>query len=171
MPAASRFKPSVQGLRPVAMRMRSASMSASDWTAVFILNVMPRFSRSLRSRLAQSASRAGRHSFRYSMTVTSEPKRLNTEANSMPMTPAPMMQSFLGRVSTARRPVESTTRGSLMSGRGRSLVVLPVAMMILLAATESQPTEKTVWASANWARSRMIVMLGCARMPSTPLRS
>ena len=67
------------------------------------------FSICLRRRLAQSSSRAGRHSFRNSMTVTSEPKRRNTLANSMPMTPAPMMQRRLGRVSRFRRPVESTT--------------------------------------------------------------
>ena len=71
------------------------------------------------------------------MTVTSEPKRWNTQANSMPMTPAPTMQSFLGRVSSCSSSVEVTTRGSLMSGRGSSFALLPVAMMMLEAEMQT----------------------------------
>ncbi len=131
MPAASRLRPSVRGLRPVAIRMMSASMSASDCTAVFMWKLMPRFSMSLRRRLAMSLSRAGRHSFRYSMTVTSVPKRWKTEANSMPMTPAPMMVRRLGCSSRASRPVLSTTRGSVLTPSiGSHLVSEPVAMMM-----------------------------------------
>ena len=132
-PAASRFSPSTLGRRPVAIRMTSASISASDSTAVFILKVMPRFSSSLRRRLAISLSSIGKHSFRYSITVTSEPKRWKTLANSIPMTPAPMMQSRLGRVDSCNSSVLVTTRGSLMSGNGSSFALLPVAIMMFLA--------------------------------------
>ena len=170
MPTRSRPSPSVRGRRPVAMRMTSASMSATFSTAVFILKVTPRFSIVLRRRLAISPSRAGRHSFRYSITVTSEPKRLKTEANSMPMTPAPMMARRLGRVSRFSKPVLSTTRGSSMPLMGSHFVSEPVAMMMFLAATESLPTL-TVLASTSWARPRTSVMLGCERMVSTPARS
>ena len=109
------------------------SPSAICLTPHCILKVIPSFSICLRRRLAMSLSRAGRHSLRYSMTVTSEPKRLNTEANSMPMTPAPMMVRRLGRVSRFSRPVESTTRGSSMPLMGSHLVSEPVAMMMFLA--------------------------------------
>ena len=170
MPRASRFRPSVRGLRPVAIRMTSASISATFSTAVFILKVMPCFSRYLRRRLAMSLSRAGRHSLRYSMTVTSEPKRWNTLANSIPMTPAPMIARRLGSVSRFKRPVLSTTRGSSIPLMGSHLVSEPVAMMMFLAATKSLPTL-TVLASMNEARPRTKVMLGCERMPSTPARS
>ena len=169
-PKVSRLRPSVRDLRPVAIRMTSASRSATFSTAVFILKVMPCFSRYLRRRLAMSLSSAGRHSFRNSMTVTSEPKRWNTLANSMPMTPAPMIQRRLGRTSRFRRPVESTTRGSSAPGIGSHLVSEPVAMMMFGAMKESPPTL-TVWASTKVAFPRMRVILGCERMPSTPLRN
>ena len=156
-------------------------MSANDCTAVFMRKVMPRFSKSLRRRLAISLSSMGRHSFRYSMTVTSMPKRWNTEANSIPMTPAPMMHSLepTGRESGERASssVEVTTRGSSMSGRGRSLGLLPVAMMILFAARRT-PSESscrgrtcTSLGLTNEAWPRISLILGWARMPSTPLRN
>ena len=166
-PKASRLRPSVRGLRPVAIRMTSASMSATFSTAVFILKVMPCFSRYLRRRLAMSLSRAGRHSFRNSMTVTSEPKRWNTLANSMPMTPAPIIQRRLGRVSRFRRPVESTTRGSSAPGMGSHLVSEPVAMMM---GTSPNPSKRR-GVLPKTAFSRMRVILGCERIPSTPLRN
>ena len=174
MPRASRFRPSVRGLRPVAIRITSASISATFSTAVFILKVMPRFSKYFRRRLAISLSSAGRHSFRYSITVTSEPKRWNTEANSIPITPAPIMVRRLGRVSRFNSPVESTTRGSSQPAMGSHLVSEPVAMMMLsavnvsFAAMASQHTEQ---ASANCAFPRTKVILGCERMPSTPARN
>ena len=65
------------------------------------------------------------------MTVTSEPKRWNTEANSIPITPAPMIAKRLGRVSRFSKPVESITRGSSMPLMGSHLVSEPVAMMML----------------------------------------
>ena len=165
MAAATRFRPSVRGLRPVAIRITSASMSATDATAVFIRKVTPFFSRSLRRRLAMSLSRAGRHSFRYSMTVTSEPKRRKTLANSMPMTPAPMIQRRRGCCSSWSNPVESTTRGSVrVPSMGSHLVSEPVAMMMLgavkVSAAVPPATGQTVWASTKAARALTRVMLG-----------
>ena len=122
-----------RGFLPVAIRTTSASISAISSTAVFILKVIPCFSRYLRRRLAISLSSAGRHSLRYSMTVISEPNRLNTEANSIPITPAPMIARRLGSVSSCSKPVESTTRESSTPLIGSHLVSEPVAMMMLSA--------------------------------------
>ena len=113
-----------RGARPTAISTSSASTvttfpflsvktTPSSVMAVTRLcrwNVTPCFSNDLRSRLAMSESSMGRHSFRNSTTVTCVPKALKMLANSMPMTPAPMMQRLLGRWSSDSRSEESSTR-------------------------------------------------------------
>ena len=81
-------------------------------------------------RLAMSWSKRGRISRQNSMTVTSQPKLLKTEANSRPITPPPMMQSRPGRDSSSKREVESRTCGRVMPGMSGITGTEPVAMMI-----------------------------------------
>ena len=114
----------MRGPRPTAMSTSSAVTvsvcpflfvkltvpSATALTAHCRWNVTPRFSNTLRSRLAMSPSRAGRHSLRNSTTVTCVPKAEKMLANSMPMTPAPMMQSDCGNRSSCNRSLESRMR-------------------------------------------------------------
>ena len=57
---------------------------------------MPRRSICFRTLFAMSLSMVLRHSFKDSITVTLHPKRLRIDANSMPMTPAPMIHRLVG---------------------------------------------------------------------------
>ena len=93
-----------------------------------------------RRRLAISLSSAGRHSFRYSTTVTSLPRLLKMEANSIPMTPAPTMQSRRGTSLMLSNSVDVTTFLLSMPGMGSIFGLEPVAMMMLVALYSSSPT-------------------------------
>ena len=81
-----------------------------------------------------SLSMAGKHSLRYSTTVTSLPKLAKALANSMPMTPAPMMQRVLGTSCMSRSSVEVMQFGPVMPGMGRIFVSEPEAMMMFDAS-------------------------------------
>ena len=60
--------------------------------------------------LAVSASMPGVMRSRNSTTVTSAPRRRQTEPSSRPMMPAPMTTRLLGTSGSDRAPVESTMR-------------------------------------------------------------
>ena len=68
------------------------------------------------------------------MTVTWVPKRERMEANSMPMTPAPMMNIWVGNDWKSSAWVEVMTRGLVMPSTGGSLALEPVAMMMSSAS-------------------------------------
>ena len=161
-PASSRSRPSMFGLRPVAMSTTSAStcaglpffsyvtvswrlpsfvvVSAIDLTADCIENSTPRLPIVWRRRFAMSESRTGKHSFRNSITLTLLPKLLNTEANSIPMTPAPMMHKRSGIWSMSRSSVEVITPGNVVPSIGGHFESLPVAIIMLSAVYSSSPT-------------------------------
>ena len=67
-----------------------------DLAAAPVTIFMPFLARACFRRLAISPSNGGRICFMNSMTVTFEPKAENTEANSMPITPPPMMVRLSG---------------------------------------------------------------------------
>jgi len=78
------------------------------------------------------------------MTVTSVPKRLKIDANSLPMIPPPRTTRRFAPSSVLRRPVESTHRGeSRPSIRGRSGKE-PVATTAVLKLTSSPPSTAIV---------------------------
>ena len=85
------------------------------------------------------------------MTVTRLPKEENAEANSMPMTPAPMMHRCSGTWSMLSRSVEKPTpdppKGREVRKGGRAASE-PVAMMMFGAVYSSLPMM-TVWPSLN----------------------
>ena len=134
-------------------------------------NFTPRFSTVLRSRLATSPSSIGRHSFRNSTTVTSQPKLLSMQANSMPITPAPTMQTRRGRAVAASiwSDVHTVALSSAPS-IGSVLGTEPVAMM-MLGAVYSSPSTSTVCASLHRASPLASVMPGAESSVSMPLRS
>ena len=106
----------------------------------------------------------------YSTTVTSHPKLLKTDANSRPITPAPMMQRLPGRVSRASNPVESSTPGSSVPSTERALGRDPVAI-IKLSAVYSSPPTRTVLLPVKTPLPRTRVMPGCDMSVSTSSRS
>ena len=85
--------------------------------------------------VATSASMPAPTASRYSITVTSAPRRRQTEPSSSPITPAPMTISRFGTDGSDRAPVESTIRPATKSTPGRGVGSEPVAMMMFLAAT------------------------------------
>ena len=94
---------------------------------------------------ASSASAPGRVRSRYSTTVTSAPRRRQTEPSSSPMTPAPMTIIDFGTAERASAPVESTIRAWSTSTPGRRDGSDPVAMTMLRASsTVSPPAPVTV---------------------------
>ena len=86
-----------------------------------------------------SLSNIGRHSLRYSITVTLLPKRARMEANSMPMTPAPTMTMVSGRDCSCSASVDVITLGLSMPVMEGILDSDPVAMMMLSASTVVSP--------------------------------
>ena len=72
---------------------------------------------------------------RYSTTVTSAPRRRQTEPSSRPMMPAPMTIRCFGTSGRARAPVESTIRFSSISTPGSGEGSEPVAMTMFLASS------------------------------------
>mmetsp|Transcript_22414 Transcript_22414/g.43989 ORF Transcript_22414/g.43989 Transcript_22414/m.43989 type:complete len:202 (-) Transcript_22414:494-1099(-) len=156
MPSSSRPRPLVYGRRPVATSTTLVSMvSASPpllgsmvtltplsvtsvpVTLVLSLKLMPCFWRVRWKVLMSSASMPGQRESMNSTTVTSDPRRDQTEAISRPMTPPPTTIIFSGMDSSSRQPVESTMRFfSLSTGQGgRGVGSDPVAMTMFLALT------------------------------------
>ncbi len=97
------------------------------------LKVMPCFVRARWKAVARSESMPGVMRGRYSTTVTSAPRRRQTEPSSSPMMPAPTTISFLGTAGRLSAPVESTTLPSTNSTPGRGVGSEPVAMTMFLA--------------------------------------
>ena len=85
--------------------------------------------------LATSPSMPGRMRSRNSTTVTSDPRRRQTEPSSSPMTPAPTTSSFFGGTARLRAPVDETTVFSSISTPGSCATSEPVAMTIALASS------------------------------------
>ena len=132
-PTDSRPRPSVLGTRPIETIRRSDSMLCSlplaswYWTvtlpplpplpgATLTLpiftpnsNFRPCFLKSFSASLLTAASQAPRKDGAISSTVTSAPRRRQTEPSSRPITPAPMTVSFFGTLSKARAPSLSHT--------------------------------------------------------------
>mmetsp|Transcript_8134 Transcript_8134/g.20721 ORF Transcript_8134/g.20721 Transcript_8134/m.20721 type:complete len:280 (+) Transcript_8134:513-1352(+) len=155
-PMSSSPRPLVNGRRPVATSTTSVSMvSASPpeagsmvtltplsetsvpVTLVFILKLRPCFLRTRSKPLMSSLSMPGQSESMNSTTVTSAPRRLQTEAISRPITPPPTTTMLLGTLSRSSTPVESTMRRlSLSTGQGGSGVGSdPVAMRMFFALT------------------------------------
>ena len=92
----------------VALTPRSAFSTPRDLVARW--NLKPCFSSMRWNCLATSPSMPGRMRSRNSTTVTSAPRRRQTEPSSSPMTPAPTTISFFGTSASASAPVEETMR-------------------------------------------------------------
>ena len=160
MPVFSRPRPVRLGRRPVAISVSAASVQCSSlflsskntfppairltlhdrWKSI------PRRSICFLTRFAMSSSRVLRHSFKYSITVILQPKLFNMDANSMPMTPAPMMHRLAGSsVSDNSRSLVMTASDCAPSIGGMAGCE-PVAIMMLRAVYDVSPTM-TVCAS------------------------
>ena len=72
-----------------------------------------------------------------SIAVTSDPRRLQTDPNSTPMTPAPIKTIFLGTSLRLRAPVEETIFSSSNSIPGKGVTSEPVAIIMFLALMTS----------------------------------
>ena len=186
-PAASRFRPSTFGVRPVATntasvdRHRRASEPTSDVPLIETDSLMPSSAdvialvsapnRNLtpcdsswaRIAAATSSSSRGRNSSLCCSTVTAVPKSANIEANSSPMNPAPMITSRCGSSSTSIRPVLVYTPGVVrMPGMSGMCGVAPVLMNIMSAATATGPSAVVIsalWVPVKRARPVITVML------------
>ncbi|ANB11872.1 transposase [Sugiyamaella lignohabitans] len=81
--------------------------------------------------------------FKNSITVTSDPRRDQTEAISRPIIPPPIMANFLGTSVNERIPVEVTIFFSSTSIPGKGVGSEPVAIMMFLAfkLTFSEPSR------------------------------
>ena len=135
---------------------------------------MPRFFSEVRRRLARSRSKGGRISFMNSTTSTSTPKLQKMLANSMPITPPPMMQRRLGSEVRLSISVDVNTPFAWAPSMGRNLVVLPVAMMMWGAVKICSPSSVftlTVWVSTNCASPSTSVMPGVFMSMAMPERS
>ena len=92
----------------------------------------------------------------YSTTVTSVPNEAKTEANSSPMTPAPMTQSRAGISDSERISREVTTPGRPAPGIGSEAGSDPVATKMksdtISVSPPSARATRTVWASTKRAR-------------------
>mmetsp|Transcript_19775 Transcript_19775/g.75826 ORF Transcript_19775/g.75826 Transcript_19775/m.75826 type:complete len:202 (+) Transcript_19775:654-1259(+) len=143
---------SVEDLPPDAEsieRVRSPALFlATLLRADFIMNFMPCFSRIFLNSLAMSPSAPAQIASWNSTTVTSAPRRRQTEPISSPMTPPPMTAMRLGTSWRSRAPVEETTCCSSISMPGRLMTSLPVAMMMFLVLmTCSLPLASTTFTS------------------------
>ena len=177
MPAASSPSPSTLAARPVATSTTSAttcfscpfcskvtiacflsSVATMLFTPLFILKLMPRFSNVLRKRFAISESIVGKHSFKNSMTVTELPNVSKAEANSSPITPAPMIAIVCGTWSISSNSVEVITLSFKGSPSGVSKAGIngsrracePVAI-IILSAVICVPFTSITFLSTNFA--------------------
>ncbi len=152
IPTVSSPRPSVYGRRPMQTSTTSASstsseppLAASVVTLSLVLSfsmpvtlrdslkLMPCFSNRRLACLETSPSMPGSARSRNSTTVTSAPRRRQTEPSSSPITPAPMTISFLGTSLSSRAPVEETMRSSSISTPGSGVTSEPVAMTMFLA--------------------------------------
>ena len=77
----------------------------------------------------------GRMRSRNSTTVTSAPRRRQTEPSSSPITPAPTTISFLGTLGRLSAPVEETTSFSSISTPGSFATSEPVAITIAFVSS------------------------------------
>ena len=77
-----------------------------------------------------------------STTVTRQPRALNTEANSMPITPPPMMTRLWGSLSQSSSSSLVTTPGKSAPGIGGTAGVEPVAMR-MCSVSSSVPSGST----------------------------
>mmetsp|Transcript_9917 Transcript_9917/g.28159 ORF Transcript_9917/g.28159 Transcript_9917/m.28159 type:complete len:229 (-) Transcript_9917:481-1167(-) len=160
MPSSSRPRPPVNGRRPMETRHTSVSSSSvlpfltfsresltpspvtsEPATLVPSLNFMPCFLQICWNFLAISVSTPGKIRSRNSTTVTSAPRRRQTEPISRPITPAPTTTIFLGTSLSSRAPVESTMRPpALSTGTGGSGVDSePVAIKMFFDSTSWAP--------------------------------
>ena len=117
-----------------------------------------------------SLSRVGRHSFRNSMTVTLLPKLLKIPANSIPITPAPIIHRRCGICLMSSNSVDVITLGRSIPSIGGILACDPVAIMMLSAVISSSPTT-TVLPPFNCAFPCRKVIPGKDISISTPLRN
>ena len=98
------------------------------------MNLTPCFSRMRWNCLTVSTSMPGRMRSRYSTTVTSAPRRRQTEPSSRPITPAPTTIIFAGTLDSSSAPVEETTIFSSMVTPGSGATSEPVAMTTFLVS-------------------------------------
>ena len=133
-------------------------------------NFMPLRVNVFRRRAATSLSSTGRHSFIYSITVTSLPKDEKIDANSIPMTPAPIIHRRCGMRSVASSSSDVMTAFLSNDGMFGIFGTAPVAMMMLSAVYSSLPTT-TVLLSLKLPLPCTNVIPGCDIRNSTPLRN
>ena len=84
--------------------------------------------------LDTNLSSIGKNESKASKTTTSEPKRLHTEPNSKPITPAPITPKRLGTSLKANAPVESTIMSSVNGATGILIGAEPAAKITALVA-------------------------------------
>ncbi len=96
-------------------------------------NFMPCFLKMRADVLRISSSMPGRICGRYSITVTSAPRRRQTEPSSNPITPPPMTTMRPGTDCRSSAPVEDTIFFSSISMKGSVATSEPVAMTMFLA--------------------------------------
>ena len=84
--------------------------------------------------LETNLSNIGKNESKASKTTTSEPKRLHTEPNSKPITPAPITPKRLGTSLKAKAPVESTIMSSVKGATGMLIGAEPAAKITAFVA-------------------------------------
>ncbi|MCY1432487.1 hypothetical protein D9M71_484870 [compost metagenome] len=131
--------------------------------------------RIFRASLETCSSAAGRNLSRASMTVTSAPRRAQTEPSSRPITPAPITPSFFGTAWKSRAPVESTITSWSTGAGGMSTGLEPEARITFSASTictlPSEPVTSTclLASSLPWPSSR-VTPLALNRVATPPVR-
>jgi len=143
MPDSLAPQSSMLALRPTESKIISASTEPfspflfsnrtffPSSSVTFVPSMKVTFFSAFLSSIAICRSITGTISSIISMTVTLEPKEEKRLANSIPITPPPIMQRREGISATDSNPVESSTAGlSFMPGIGGTIGEEPVAMII-----------------------------------------
>ena len=119
-------------------------------TFVEVIKLTPIFFIERTNVVTQSVSIIDKILSAYSITVTFEPKRAQTEPSSKPITPPPTTNISLGIESKAKAPVEETIFFSSYFKNGNSTGTEPVAIQIFfvfkVCFALSAPVTSTVFA-------------------------
>ena len=104
----------------------------------------PCFVKSFNASFATCSSTAPRNAGRPSSTVTSAPRRRQTDPISRPITPAPITPNFFGTSPMRSAPSFDRTNCSSNAAPGSARAVEPVATMTCFAVREARDAPDTL---------------------------
>ena len=127
--------------------------------------------RSASTKRITSSSKGASTLSSISTTVTGTPSFAYSVANSMPITPAPMMTTRFGQAVRFSMPVESTTPGRSTPGMGMRAGLEPVAITRWAQASSSPEASRTAPRPETTALSWNTVTPWFFSRNATPSRS